>query len=66
MKSHVYLGLKRTQWQDWKVTVTEDNKHNEEASYYTDDRQDAVDTAQQMKAHYLALGYNVELSNKLF
>jgi len=45
---------------EWKVSVFFDGKYNEEASYYTDDEDDAKDTKEAMIKEFREKGYEYE------
>ena len=49
----VDLKLKRLpETDEWRVSVFIDGKYSEEKSYYTDDKQDAIDTMEFMKKEF--------------
>ncbi len=60
-KHKIRLAVKRkTGTEEWVVRVWIDGEYNDDASYYTDDKQDARDTAWNMMQQYHTKGYEVD------
>lgn len=49
------MMIRKNDWGEYRVTYTEsdmDAERREDCASYTDDREDALGTAQQMRAHF--------------
>lgn len=62
----VRLSLKRKPSTDeWKVNVFINGKYDEDATYYTDDKEDAKDTMKAMKEHYDSFPDTFRVANNI-
>lgn len=56
IKAAGMIGVWSSEWRQWRVTHTEatmpDKARREDVAYYTDDNEDALDTARAMRKHF--------------
>jgi len=62
-RGHIELGMKKTEWGEWKNTVKVNGQYSEDKAGYEDDKRESVNQLLYSEATYKRMGYTVSFTS---